>query len=105
MSKVRKQAIKKDLRILSPKLYHFIVNELAEHHIHAYDLLLNGQKTDTETVEVTIRFGDGFAQAATESFSFEMIESLSSEVSEFANTTAETCKKTLKADYFKRMAP
>jgi len=105
MSKVRKQTIKKDLRILSPKLYHFIVNELAEHHIHAYDLLLNGQKKDTETIEVTIRFGDGFAQAATESFSLEAIESLSSEVSEFVKSTAETCQETLKADYFKRMAP
>ncbi len=92
----------KTLRIVSPKLYNHIITLLAEHHIHPYDITANVIE-ETSGLQLIIRFGEDFAHAKSESFSFKQIENPDDSITAFIDSIGEEAKEAMVADYFKMM--
>lgn len=104
MSNEIKKKSSKPLRVISPKLHHLIMEEFEQYHIHSYDVLLEGVKTD-RGLEITIYFGESFTHKEMKMFSDAATAEKSDELTEFIQTVADTCKKAMIDEYFHRMAP
>ncbi|MBP1969923.1 hypothetical protein J2Z83_002031 [Virgibacillus natechei] len=105
MSEEKQHKIRKNLRVLSPDLYRYITSKFEEfHNIHTYDVQVDVIKKETG-LHIQIRFGDQFAHAEEQFFTFEAIEEPDAEFEEFVKSTADACQKVMVADYFKMMKP
>ncbi|WP_096270212.1 hypothetical protein [Paucisalibacillus globulus] len=95
----------KSLRIVSPKLYNYIIQELEDkHNIHSYDIQIDASIMD-EGMEITIRFGETFSNKESKFFPHKEIAEISDDIREFVAKTGEACTEVLIDDYFKIYAP
>lgn len=94
----------RQLRAISPTLYRSIIKEFEKYHIHSYDIVLEGKEKGSE-VEVTLRYGESFAQKKKQSFPLKKAEHERKDVIQFAKTAAKKCKEVMIADYFNKMSP
>jgi hypothetical protein len=93
------------LRLISPKLYTYITEELQRlHNIHSYDLVIDAIPYD-EGLEVIIRYGETFSHKCEARFTHKQIDEISTELVEFVKETGEVCREVLINDYFKLHAP
>lgn len=104
MNKEKRKELEKPLRMISPKLYHYIISEFKNDNIHSYDLLVNGIKKGDE-IKIILRFGENFSHNTTKVFSDRAIAEQAHELSEFIKDATEACKKAMIDDYFQKMAP
>jgi len=104
VSEKNSKELEKPLRIISPKLYRFIISEFEKYNIHSYDLLINGIKKD-QGMEIILRFGETFSRKKSKLFSDQVIKGQADELRKFIENATEACKKAMIDDYFERMAP
>jgi hypothetical protein len=105
MSQKKHETKVKSLRLVSPRLYTYITNELQQtHNIQTYDLQIDALVKD-KGMEITIRYGETFSHKETSFFTYEQIDEVSSEIKEFIAKIGEDCTKVMIDDYFKIYAP
>src|SRR5699024_9093460 len=88
------------LRAVSPELYHYITEKLADENIHQYDI----QSSTVETgdgQQVFVHTGENSKQSQSQFFSHESIKRGNQEIEACTDEIAEACKETMIADYFK----
>jgi len=88
------------LRAVSPELYHYITEKLAEDNIHQYDIQASTIET-ADGLQVFVQYGENFTQSQSQFFSHESIKKGNQEIEAFTDEIAEACKETMIADYFK----
>lgn len=94
----------KPMRMVAPALYQQLVSIFDEFHIHPYDIKAN-VKQKKEGLEILLRYGETFSKGQSRYFRQQDIEEQNSTVKSFFKETAESCKETLIADYYKMMKP
>ena len=99
------QARRQILRISYPNLYEKLINELATHHIHPFDIQATSKNIDDQLVELEVRFGDNYGHHQRKQFAKDKINEKSDEFTNFCKEVGETCKEALIADYFKMVKP
>ncbi|GAB3060219.1 hypothetical protein [Virgibacillus ainsalahensis] len=105
MTEDTQQKKSKFLRLVSPKLYNYILNQFEdEYNIHSYDFQAEGIKEETGIL-VLLRFGEQYTHIKEHFFSFEAIKEEKDELDEFVKEAGEYCTEILIADYYKMMEP
>ncbi len=95
----------KSLRIVDPKLYHYIVNKLNDtYNIHSYDVEIVAM-TGITGLKIKIRYGEDYKQSKEAFFSFTSLQNHEDDFTIFIDEVAKVCKKAMVADYFKMMKP
>ncbi|WP_404452293.1 hypothetical protein LG329_18285 [Virgibacillus necropolis] len=92
----------RSIRAIAPELYANIISELENAHIHPYDIQANAVKEDGG-YKLIIRFGEDFAHTESEFFSFQSIERMDTDLTEFVKKIGEACKQVMIQDYYKMM--
>lgn len=92
------------LRIIAPKLYEFITNELEKENIHSYDVQMKALQKE-EGIHVFLWYGEKYNNQADAFFSHQVVEELGEEIEEFIKNVAESCKEIMLNEYFKMMKP
>src|SRR5690625_6412968 len=88
------------LRAVSPELYHYITEKLAEDKIHQYDIQASTIET-ADGLQVFVQYGENFTQSQAQFFAHEAIKKGNQEIAACTDEIAEACKETMIADYFK----
>lgn len=99
------QRLPKPLRVIDPKLYKFIVDELnRRHNIHSYDIEILAKKIDSG-LTMTFKYGEDYAQSKEIFFDFKTLHDRSSKLTDFVHELADECKSVMIKDYFKMVKP
>lgn len=99
------QKSSKSLRVIDPKLYRFIVDELnRRHNIHSYDIQILAKKIESG-LTMTFKYGEDYAQSKEVFFEFKTLNDRNSELTDFIHGLADDCKSVMIKDYFKMVKP
>lgn len=92
----------KPLRLMEPKLYGVLVEELERLRLHPYDVKASA-RSDERGLTILLRFGEDFGKMSSRTFSFEEMKAGDGKVAGFFRETAELMQRALIADYYKMM--
>ena len=92
------------LRFAQADCYRLLLEELAAHHLHAYDVQADAAWQGA-LLTISLRYGEGLARERERVFAQDEVERLNSSLSEFFREAAADCRKAMIADYYKLMKP
>lgn len=93
----------KSLRIVEPKLYSMIVDELEDQNIHSYDVQMMASEIE-EGIQLVLRYGGSFQHEKRKFFTYDSMKN-ESEIQHFAQEIGKACEEVLINEYFKMMRP
>ncbi|WP_026700641.1 hypothetical protein [Salibacterium aidingense] len=99
---INEQHQEKSLRIVAPDIYNKLILELDAYHIQPYDIQANAVEYENG-LKLILYYGEQFPHAEEKFASFEEWHEWSKDLSAFMESTAQTLKQTMAADYFKMM--
>jgi hypothetical protein len=89
------------LRFVKPEYYRMLLRELEVYHLHPFDVHASAIAAEDE-LTIVIRYGDR-AVWKCQSLLGEDANAAEGAIADFFRETAEDCKNTLIADYYKMM--